>query len=89
MTNKKSSAIRQNVGEEASTQNVAEQKLYCYLRVSTQGQVEKGHSIDNQKATGKRIAKQMGLTYVEMNEGGLSSMSLVRPVYEEILQRIV
>ena len=89
MTNKKSAALRQNVGNEASTQNVAEQKLYCYLRVSTQGQVEKGHSIDNQKATGKRIAKQMGLTYVEMNEGGLSSMSLVRPVYEEILQRIV
>ena len=62
-----------------------EQNLYCYLRVSTQGQVDEGHSIENQRATGKRIAKQMGLTYIEMNEGGLSSMALVRPVLEEIL----
>ena len=64
------------------------EKLYCYLRVSTQGQIEKGHSVDNQIATGKRIAKQMGLSYVEMNEGGLSSMSEVRPVYEKLLKGI-
>ena len=62
--------------------------LYCYLRVSTQGQVEQGHSIDNQRATGKRIAKQLGLTYKEMNEGGLSSMALVRPVLEKVLKGI-
>ena len=73
----------------AVEQNVADKSLFCYLRVSTQGQVEEGHSIENQRSTGKRIAKEKGLIYKEMNEGGLSSMSVVRPKYEEILRGIL
>tara|TARA_Y100000296_G_scaffold83508_1_gene114518 strand:+ start:516 stop:2246 length:1731 start_codon:yes stop_codon:yes gene_type:complete len=68
--------------------NTKRETLYCYLRVSTQGQVEEGHSIENQRATGQRIAKQLDMNYKEMSEGGLSSMSSNRPKYEEILNGI-
>ena len=59
------------------------QELYCYLRVSTQSQVDEGHSIENQRHLGKKISKKLNMTYVEMNEGGKSSMA-VRPVFEEL-----
>ena len=58
--------------------------LYCYLRVSSQQQVDEGNSIENQRYTGKKVAKSLGLKYVEMNEGGLSSTRNSRPVLEEI-----
>ena len=60
------------------------QELHCYLRVSTQQQVDEGHSIENQRFLGKRISKKLGMKYVEMNEGGLSSMSSRRPMFEEL-----
>ena len=63
------------------------QELYCYLRVSTQSQVDEGHSIENQRHLGKKISKKLNMTYVEMNEGGKSSMS-VRPVFEELKEGI-
>jgi len=59
-------------------------ELHCYLRVSTQQQVDEGHSIENQRFLGKRISKKLGMKYVEMNEGGLSSMSSRRPMFEEL-----
>ena len=73
----------------ASANNVAEvESLFCYLRVSTQGQVDEGHSIENQRHLGQKVADKLGLQYVEMNEGGLSSVSSVRPVYEELKEGI-
>ncbi len=63
--------------------------LYCYLRVSTQSQIDEGHSIENQRATGKKVAKQLDMNYIEMNEGACSSKAEVyRPVYEDIKSRI-
>ena len=59
-------------------------ELYCYLRVSTKSQEEKGHSIENQRYIGKKISKKLGLKYIEMNEGGLSSMSKSRKKFNEI-----
>ena len=73
----------------AKDRDVAINSLYCYLRVSTQSQIDDGSSIDNQKATGQRVAERLGLTYVEMNEGACSSRTdVTRPVYEDIKSRI-
>ena len=58
--------------------------LFCYLRVSTKGQVEDGHSIENQRAIGKRLADKLDMTYFELNEGGKSSSRGERPVFEEL-----
>jgi site-specific DNA recombinase len=63
-----------------------EEKLYCYLRVSTKVQEEEGNSIENQRHIGQKISKNLGMEYVEMNEGGLSSMSKSRPKLEELKQ---
>ena len=60
------------------------EELYCYLRVSSQSQVDEGHSIENQRFLGKRLSKQLKMKYVEMNEGGLSSMKETRPKFEEL-----
>ena len=68
---------------------MSKEKLYCYLRVSTKGQVEDGSSIDNQRFHGKRVSKKLGMEYVEMNEGGLSSVSKNRPKFEEIKEGIL
>jgi len=62
----------------------ANTSLYCYLRVSTQGQVDEGHSIENQRHLGQKTATKLGLTYVEMNEGGKSSSTGARPVFEKL-----
>ena len=60
-------------------------KLYCYLRVSTKVQEEEeGNSIENQRHIGQKVSKTLGMEYVEMNEGGLSSMSKSRPKLEEL-----
>lgn len=37
-----------------------ENNLFCYLRVSTQEQNDKNHSIDRQRTHGKKIAKKLG-----------------------------
>jgi len=63
--------------------NKKKEKLFCYLRVSSQSQVEDGSSIDNQRFLGKRVCKNLGMEYVEMNEGGTSSTTF-RPVLEEL-----
>jgi len=68
---------------------MSKEKLYCYLRVSTKGQVEDGSSIENQRYLGKRVSKNLGMEYVEMNEGGLSSVSKNRPKFEEIKEGIL
>ena len=60
------------------------EKLYCYLRVSTKVQEEEGNSIENQRHIGQKISKNLNMEYVEMNEGGLSSMSKSRPKLEEL-----
>jgi len=65
---------------------MSDKKLYCYLRVSTKVQEEEGNSIENQRHIGQKISKNLGMEYVEMNEGGLSSMSKSRPKLEELKQ---
>ena len=60
------------------------EKLYCYLRVSTKSQEEDGHSIENQRYLGQKISEKLDMEYVEMNEGGLSSVSKTRPKFNEI-----
>ena len=60
------------------------EELYCYLRVSSKVQLDEGHSIENQRFLGKRLSKKLNMKYVEMNEGGLSSMSETRPKFEEL-----
>ena len=49
--------------------------LFCYLRVSTQQQVDKGNSIDQQFHSGLRVSKQLKLDLCVLNEGGTSSVS--------------
>ena len=69
--------------------------LYCYLRVSSTKQLE-GHSIEQQRDMGKKVARNLGLKYHEMNEGGKSSKAhnmltgeyLKRPIYEQIKEGI-
>ena len=66
----------------------ANTSLYCYLRVSSQGQVDEGHSIESQRHLGKKVAERLGFRYVEMNEGGKSSSTGARPVFERLKQGI-
>ena len=62
--------------------------LYCYLRVSSQEQVDEGHSIERQRSVGKQLSDRMGFEYVELNEGGTSSMRKDRPELGYLLQLI-
>ena len=64
------------------------EELFCYLRVSTKSQEEEGNSIENQRFLGKRVSKKLGMKYVEMNEGGLSSMSSNRIKFNELKEGI-
>ena len=64
------------------------EKLYCYLRVSTKSQEEEGNSIENQRFLGKKVSKKLNMKYVEMNEGGLSSMSSNRIKFNELKEGI-
>ena len=64
------------------------EELFCYLRVSTKTQEEEGNSIENQRFLGKRVSKKLGMKYVEMNEGGLSSMSDKRIKFNELKEGI-
>ena len=65
-----------------------QKELFCYLRVSTKTQEEEGNSIENQRFLGKRVSKKLGMKYVEMNEGGLSSMSDKRIKFNELKEGI-
>jgi len=67
---------------------MSKQELHCYLRVSTKSQEEEGNSIENQRHIGKKVSKKLGMKYVEMNEGGLSSMNKSRPKFNEIQEGI-
>jgi len=58
--------------------------LYCYLRVSTQTQVDEGSSIENQRYMAQNVAKKLKLKYVEMNESGQSSTSIQKGKLDEI-----
>ena len=49
------------------------EQLFCYLRVSSQVQLDEGNSIDNQRFLGKKVSKQLGLEYVELNEESSST----------------
>lgn len=68
---------------------MSKEKLYCYIRVSTKSQIDDGSSIENQIFLGKRVSKLLGMEYVEMNEGGLSSVSPYKPKFEELKQGIL
>ncbi len=68
---------------------MSSKNLYCYLRVSTQTQVDEGHSIENQRFLGKRVSKRLGLKYVELNEGGMSSTNPNRPKFQEVKDLIL
>ena len=61
--------------------------LYCYLRVSTQEQNDNNHSIDRQRTFGKKVSKKLGLNYIEMNEGGTSSVNRKDDTKFKLLQR--
>ena len=68
------------------------EELFCYLRVSSQSQLDEGNSIENQRFLGQRVSKQLGMKYVEMNEEVSSTMirdteqyiNSPRPVLEEL-----
>ena len=72
------------------------EELYCYLRVSSRVQKEEGHSIENQRFLGKRLSKELGMKYVELNEGDQTTMirseeqllKSPRPKIEELKQGI-
>ena len=54
---------------------MSKNKLYCYPRVSSQGQIDDGNSIYNQRHLGKKVSKSLDLEYVVMHEGGMSSLT--------------
>ena len=66
-----------------------ENNLFCYLRVSTKEQNDKNHSIERQRTFGKSIAKKLGKNYIEMNEGGTSSMDRKDDTKFKLLQTLI
>ena len=72
------------------------EELFCYLRVSSKIQEDEGNSIDNQRFLGQKVSKKLGMTYVELNEGGFTSnitteeqlMKSPRPRFEELKEGI-
>ena len=48
--------------------------LFCYLRVSTQKQIDEGNSIDQQFHCGLRVSKLLKKELCVLNEGGTSSV---------------
>ena len=69
--------------------NVSMKYLDCYIRVSTKEQKDKGHSIENQKHSGKKVSKLLGLKYREHDEGNRSSTIHDRTILREIEDEIV
>lgn len=72
------------------------EQLFCYLRVSSQVQLDEGNSIDNQRFIGQKVSKKLGMEYVEMNEESSSTMireeedylKSPRPKFEELKEGI-
>ncbi len=62
--------------------------LDCYLRVSTQAQIDDGSSLSNQEATAEKVAKSLGLKCRIHNEGAKSSTRQFRSVLDAIERRI-
>ena len=62
--------------------------LDCYLRVSTQAQIDDGSSLLNQEATAEKVAKSLGLKCRIHNEGAKSSTRHFRSVLDAIERRI-
>ena len=58
------------------------ESLYIYTRVSSKGQT-KGGSLETQEKIGKKVAKQLGLKPIVLNEGGKSSTLGYRDVLED------
>ena len=52
------------------------EKIGLLYRVSTQPQETDGGSLDVQKEMGRRISKNLGLSYMEFNEGVQSSYNI-------------
>lgn len=67
----------------------SKEKLYCYIRVSSEGQ-KKGGSIPQQIEASTTFAKKNGYEPVLMKEGkeGVGSSKVERPVHTDILRRI-
>lgn len=67
------------------------EKIGLLYRVSTQPQETDGGSLDVQKEMGRRISKNLGLSYMEFNEGVQSSYNIevnLRPKLVELLNEI-
>ena len=67
-------------------------KLHAYIRVSGRSQKDEGYSIEGQRTTGQKIAKDMGLEYVEVLEGDKGVQSSTkgnRGEFEELKKRIL
>jgi site-specific DNA recombinase len=66
-------------------------KIGLLYRVSSQSQETEGGGLELQQRLGKKISKQLGLPYVEFNEGVQSSYQVEinhRPVLVELLNEI-
>lgn len=67
------------------------EKIGLLYRVSSQSQETEGGGLELQQRLGKKISKQLGLPYVEFNEGVQSSYQVEinhRPVLVELLNEI-
>ena len=72
------------------------EKLYCYLRVSSDTQEQDGGSLEVQRSVGKKVSKKLGLEYVELYEGSSSTMirseeqffESPRPIYSKLKDMI-
>jgi len=72
------------------------EKLYCYLRVSSDIQESDGGSLDVQRNHGKKVSQRLDLEYVELYEGSSSTMvrteeelfNSPRPVYTQLKDMI-
>ena len=66
-------------------------KIGLLYRVSSQSQETEGGGLELQQRLGKKISKQLGLPYIEFNEGVQSSYQVEinhRPVLVELLTEI-
>ena len=65
--------------------------LHVYTRVSTTSQEDEGTSLESQRESGERKAKELGMKCVIENEKSASSSTETlenRPVIQSVLQRI-
>ncbi len=72
------------------------ENLYCYIRVSSDGQRDDGGSLEVQREWGQKVSKQKGMKYVELYEGSSSTMirseeqffESPRPIYSKLKDMI-